>query len=166
MTSTTYLGIDPGENGGLALLSDREVLWHAKIPETLLGIWKLIQGTHILEPRTTAVIEKVRSSPQMGVTSAFTFGRGYGQLEALLLASGISSSEVPPQTWQKALGIPKRRKDEPKPQFKTRLLREAQRRFPLLDVWNKTKGEQLAVCDALLIALYARQVGSTGESHA
>jgi crossover junction endodeoxyribonuclease RuvC len=157
--TTAYLGIDPGKSGGLALLrDDGTVKWYARMPETLLDVWKLIQGSGIPQIRTIAVIEKVRSSPQMGVTSAFTFGRGYGQLEAMLLAAYIPSSEIFPQTWQKALGIPKRQKEEEQPQFKLRLLKEAQRRFPSLDLWSKTKGEQLAVCDALLIAYYARQI--------
>jgi hypothetical protein len=40
----------------------------------------------------------------MGVVSAFSFGRGYGNLEMALTAARIPFERVRPQVWMKALG--------------------------------------------------------------
>jgi Holliday junction resolvasome RuvABC endonuclease subunit len=49
-------------------------------------------------------MEKVSSSPQMGVVSAFSFGKSQGFLIGLLTAMKIPYHEVTPQKWQKAMG--------------------------------------------------------------
>jgi hypothetical protein len=125
-----------------------------------------------------AVIEKVSTSPQMGVASAGTFMKGYGTLLMALTAAGISFEEITPQVWQKALHIPprkkgvKRRVPNPKKpskmktivkggetdrQWKGRLRNKAQQLFPSLEVWRGTIGNQLAVADAILIAEFCRR---------
>jgi len=87
-----------------------------------------------------AYIEQVSSSPQMGVVSAFSFGRGYGNLEMALTAAGISFERVRPQVWQKALGcMTKGDKNVSK--------RKAQELFPDRKITHAT-------ADALLIAYY------------
>ena len=172
---TVFIGIDPGKSGGLVAIrpgNRQSSVVACPMPETLLDIWTWIadfkEEAHYWT--ATAVIEKVRSSPQMGVTSSFTFGRGFGNLEAFLVAAGISFQEVSPQTWQKALGIPVRKKGptliprktnwlESQTQFKRRLCGIAQQMFPGLPLWGepKSKGKQLAITDALLIAEFCRR---------
>lgn len=103
------IGIDPGANGGIAW-SHEDGPRVEKMPDTPQGVWDLIQ--HIVNDSAMiyrhlefkAYIEKVHSSPQMGVTSAFTFGNGYGHLEMALTAAGIPFERVTPQKWQKELG--------------------------------------------------------------
>lgn len=73
-----------------------------------------------------------------------------GKLLAFLIAAGIPYEIVPPQRWQKGLGIPGRRKDEGKPAWKRRLLQYAQRLYPDMKV-------TLATADALLLATYAQR---------
>ena len=97
-----------------------------------------------------AYIEKVSSSPQMGVTSAFTFGRGYGFLRGLLTAYNYPFEEVLPRKWQASFGM-KKGKDESNTQWKNRLKGKAQQLFPHLKV-------TLATADALLIAEYGRRL--------
>ncbi len=171
----SYIGIDPGKQGGLVCLQYRshKPYEHVEViatpmPGTLIDVrdWfrAIPSGTRV------AVIEKVRSSPQMGNVSAFTFGRGYGDLEMALAMVDISFQEVRPQDWQSELGIPKRKKGrqlvegktnwlESAPQFKQRLRDVAQKLFPDLHIWNepKSKGKQLAIADALLIAEFCRR---------
>ena len=50
-----------------------------------------------------AVLERVASSPQMGVKSAFTFGGGYRACRLALTARLVPYVEVSPQKWQRAM---------------------------------------------------------------
>ena len=52
-----------------------------------------------------AAVERVTSSPQMGVTSAFCFGRGLGVVDGVIAALGWSVEYVAPRVWKKAFGI-------------------------------------------------------------
>ena len=80
----------------------------------------------------------------MGVVSAFTFGRGLGQLEGIITALGLPLERIAPQVWQKALGcLSKGDKNVTK--------RKAQELFPSLKITHAT-------ADALLIAEYGRRV--------
>lgn len=142
------IGVDPGGSGGIA--------WHdgkrarvVKMPATLQDLWELIDNIrqdsfrHHPWAKTTAYLEQVHSSPQMGVTSAFTFGNGFGHLEMALTAAGISFVRVSPQKWQTALGC---RTGGDKNVSKAR----AQELFPDLKPTHAT-------ADALLIMEYGRR---------
>ena len=102
------IGVDPGANGGIAWIDYNGKACVEKMPDTLQDLWDLVVSIS-LEAGTggtgiRAYIEQVSSSPQMGVVSAFSFGRGYGNLEMALTAAGIPFERVRPQVWQKALG--------------------------------------------------------------
>lgn len=160
-----YLGIDPGESGGLAVVSnnrDRE-LYYTSMPTTEWDIWKWISDANSVNTPDGPLriqdccIEKVHAFPGQGVTSMFTFGVGYGGLRMALISAQIPFQEVQPRTWQKHFGISPRKKAEAKPAFKERLRGKCQQLFPSLDVWNNTLGIQRSVCDAILIAEYVRR---------
>lgn len=148
-----FLGIDPGANGGMALLSDSGyVLFASKFPETHRDLWDVLDcwvREYADSRKWHCLIEKVASSPQMGVVSAFTFGKNYGVLLGLLTASGIPFEYVYPSKWQKHFGCQSGRKNF-KGGDKNVTKRKAQELFP---------GEKIthAVADALLIAEYARR---------
>lgn len=103
------IGIDPGANGGVAWIDYNGKACVEKIPDSLQDLWELIcditrYPKSSIDGRSyKAYIEQVASSPQMGVVSAFSFGRGYGNLEMALTAAGIPFERVRPQVWQKAL---------------------------------------------------------------
>jgi len=157
--SLTILGIDPGKSGGFALLGGGVVLDYSAMPKTERDIYDIVHEYHRFYRIDRVCIEHVTSSPQMGVTSAFTFGMGYGGLRMVVSSLRVPFESIRPQAWQKGLGIPPRKtkKGETKPQFKDRLRRKAQELFPKLDVWEQTLGMQRAVCDALLITEYGRR---------
>lgn len=103
------IGIDPGANGGVAWITSDGKACVEKMPDSLQDLWELVESIGFEAPDFTpyqikAYIEQVSSSPQMGVVSAFSFGRGYGNLEMALTAAGIPFERVRPQVWQKALG--------------------------------------------------------------
>jgi crossover junction endodeoxyribonuclease RuvC len=142
--SRITIGIDPGANGAIAWIDERGKSCVEKMPDTLQDLWELVvsislnAGTGGLGVR--AYLEAVSSSPQMGVVSSFSFGRGYGNLEMALTAAGIPFERVRPQVWQKAMGcMTKGNKNISKA--------KAQELFPSIKCTH-------AVSDALLIALY------------
>jgi hypothetical protein len=138
---TTYLGIDPGCNGGIAWITDCKACAE-KMPDTLKDLWELVLDIKMTGD-CTAVLESVSSSPQMGVVSSFSFGRGYGNLEMALTAASIPFERVRPQVWQKALAcMTKGDKNVSK--------RRAQELFPSIKITH-------AIADSLLIAEYNRR---------
>lgn len=150
------LGIDPGLDGGLALLSPDGLLLEvmptfgsgqrevdaAKVAELLRG-WS---PTH-------AMLEKVGSRPGQGVCSMFTFGCGVGVIKGVLGALGISFTEVTPQTWQKTVckglagGDPK-----------DVAVQRARQLWPTRDLraTQRSKVPHQGLVDAALIAEYGR----------
>ena len=149
--TATWLGIDPGASGGIAILHGREVT-SVSMPDTERDVWDFFQenGWRGDTPQF-AIIEKVGGyigTNQPG-SSAFKFGVSYGGLRMALIAAGVPFEEVVPQRWQKEYAL-KRAKDEPKHIWKGRLKAKAAQLFPKVHV-------TLATSDALLIAEYARR---------
>lgn len=93
------IGIDPGQSGGIVLLTSDWILPH-KMPETERDIVDLLEET---KPPRFAFIELVHSMPRQGVASSFKFGRGYGFLRGVLSALSIPFEDVTPQKWQKEM---------------------------------------------------------------
>lgn len=99
----SYIGIDPGKNGGIAITDGRTISAWA-MPASPADLAALLRDLDGVASARVAVVEKVASSPQMGVKSAFTFGQGYGTLLGVLAALQIRVETVTPQKWQKAVG--------------------------------------------------------------
>nr|MBA3776574.1 hypothetical protein [Betaproteobacteria bacterium] len=97
-----YVGIDPGKTGGIAILdAQARLLLAAPMPNTVVGLgttMRLMKFTHQDNLRVT--LEYVRSMPGQGHVGAFTFGRGFGNLEGMLEVLGIRYSTVVPRLWQ------------------------------------------------------------------
>lgn len=146
----TYIGIDPGLRGGIAIIGEETMTFpmpiddDGEISETELrdiimytnkGIDKII------------IVEKVHSMPRQGVKSMFTFGHGCGKIKATIKLLGLPYRYVHPQVWQKKVcpgyGNPK-----------LRVLISAKQLFPNVDFKNHG-----GMIDALLIAEYGRVMG-------
>lgn len=145
------IGIDPGASGAIcAIYPNGRSCDFVKLSETEADIAnQLFMYSEYNElDDGFAYIERVHSSPQMGVTSAFSFGKSYGFLRGLLIALKIPFEEVTPQKWQKAMGcMTKGDKNVSKAR--------AQQLFPQVKVTH-------AIADALLIAEYGRRL-QTGQ---
>lgn len=147
----TYMGIDPGNNGGMAVLdADGHLLAVTKMPDTPSDALRWIREQ---SNNCVAVLEQVGGYVGKGQpgSAMFNFGRGFGNLEMALLACEVPFDLVQPRKWQKAMGVPVRKKNESKVHWKNRLKAVAQRLFPSENV-------TLAVADALLIAEYCRRL--------
>lgn len=171
------IGIDPGASGGIAVMRDNGLVNAVKMPETTTDVCDFIQDT--IKNNTDAdeqvyiTMEKVggftgyRKVPVRCSTcgsviwvkeadpgsAMFKFGKGYGNLEGIIIASRYIKSlhleEVTPQTWQKVVGAGTR-SGVSKHEWKTKLKGMAQKFYPSLRVTLNT-------ADALLILTYARR---------
>lgn len=136
-----YIGIDPGKSGGIAVITTEGAAYAYRMADTDRDLLDLLGD--IGAGVSCAMLEQVHAMPGQGVTSTFTFGRGFGKLEMALCAARIPFELVTPQKWQKALGcLTKGDKNVSKA--------AAQRLFPTLKVTH-------AIADALLIAEYCRR---------
>lgn len=142
MQEVKFIGIDPGQSGGIAVVTDYGITECWKMPDTERDTYELLRSL-FLPNRSRVTIEKVGAMPGNGVSGMFKFGRSLGFLRGLVIALEFPFEDVTPQRWQKALGcLTKGDKNVSK--------RKAQELFPLLKVTHAT-------ADALLIAEYARR---------
>ncbi len=102
MTYSYYIGIDIGLKGGVAVLdADWYIKVAAKMPQDRRELIELLRPFSGLE--SVAAVEHVASSPQMGVTSAFSFGGQKERVLTVLTALDIPFEEVRPLDWQRTL---------------------------------------------------------------
>lgn len=156
------IGIDPGINGGIAIITQAGRLVLAEpMPATQADIWHLINNWLRDNQHTwldsKACVEWIN-------TAAFGWNKSdtsklYGsfrELTMILTACEIPFETVNPKVWQVALSIMPRKKNEGDSKWKNRLRAKAQQLFP---GFNKgiTKERALKVCDAILIAEHCRR---------
>ena len=168
MAYEVFIGVDPGVSGAIAFIFDDYRVVHDIPTITIEMTTKTKNGNKkkrnvvdlsafadTLEEwdfEMFAVIEKVSSSPQMGVTSSFNFGYAFGACEMLIASNRIPYELVTPNKWKKAVGLRvKAEKDE------SRL--HAIKLFPdMRDQLSLKKDHNKA--EALLLAEYARRIQS------
>jgi hypothetical protein len=156
-----FIGIDPGLTGAVATISeDGATVFDT--PITLIGDGKkqkhdflaqsmaVLLGAHAGRGDVIAAIELVHSMPEQGISSAFSFGRGFGMWEGMLAAFRIPYERVAPQRWKKLL-----LSDMPKDKDSSRI--RAQQLFPKAELsLKKHHGRG----DALLLAEFMRRTYS------
>lgn len=92
-----YIGIDPGKNGGIAIMDDIGVLVTPFSEESLL---KKLDGILFLDD-AICILEHVHAMPKQGVSSTFNFGMNFGFIQGVLKAYKIPFELVSPQKWKK-----------------------------------------------------------------
>lgn len=148
-----FIGIDVGLSGGLAMIGEhREEA--VVLPVPLVGKEYDIQSIcHTLRSyKGTAVfcvIERAQPMRGQGITSSFSFGKGYGIWLAILTGLGLSYQIVHSRVWTRVMlaGAPGVGKD--------RALHVACRLFP---AWQPQKKKDRQLADCLLLAEYARRI--------
>lgn len=146
------VGIDPGANGGLAILHpDGHITLTELSKLTKRDIFECLDLTDATyEKRTQAFIEWIHPAIQgIGKSSMSKLYGSYMELQMALLAANIPFETVQPRKWQVSFGIPPR-KGEATPKWKRRLKEKAEQLFPGVKI-------TLATSDALLIAEYCRR---------
>lgn len=101
-----YIGIDPGQKGGYAVISDEGI---KAFPWDDLGFVSFCRDIMFeVESHPQPVmccLEKVGSMPKQGVASTFKFGKSAGFIEGVLQACGIPYQLVPPLKWKKEFSL-------------------------------------------------------------
>lgn len=157
-----YLGTDPGETGGIVVLS-REGQWVfcERMPSTALRLLEMLRSVtseldivasiiERIDPRPTGYKDKATGKWMQSILRSTCIIYGdFLQLHMALLAVDLSPEIVGPKEWQKAFGL-SRNKGEKKAEYKRRMKEIAQYLFPDVKV-------TLAVSDSLLIAEYCRR---------
>ncbi len=163
-----YLGIDPGKQGGLALINDDlEVIALELMPQSGYEFYRWLERLNYRH-ELVVTLERVHSMKGQGSQATFTFGQQLGKCETVLdilvnlrLSSSLSTTSlVPtPQEWMKAIPQIQRKVND----FKTKTLWKrylgsvAKELFPKAVIWTNSwwnKGRTDAVSDAMLIAYY------------
>ena len=150
MKPTTYIAIDPGKSGGIAVrYPDGRVVAFAMPNEDgdlLDYIAGLESGCRCDDWDIQAVVEKVSGFAGVGHPGSrmFSFGQSYGFLLGALMAMSIPVQLIRPQQWQAKLQLGKASTHGSKAAWKRHLRDEARRRFPSLK-------PTLATADALLM---------------
>ncbi|MBU1170284.1 MAG: hypothetical protein KKD44_12035 [Proteobacteria bacterium] len=142
-----WIGIDPGQNGAAALISEEAMDYFDWPGDSVLAAKEIREWVEDYDI-TLALIEKVSSRPGNGTVSMFKFGVNCGVWHGILSAFKIPFTLVAPREWQKGLITPTDGIDP-----KQRSLVVARRLFPGADLCLKKHHGR---SDALLMALVAR----------
>ena len=141
---TPILAIDPGADGGLALLCAEGIVSAWKMPD---GMTAQVDGLRELSANhrgLRCVLERVGGyMPGNSGPGAAKFARHCGNLEAALYALGIPTAQVAPKAWQKGMNLPSE-----KPLRKRAIKEQMAAMYPHLAV-------TLATADALGILSWA-----------
>lgn len=109
------IGVDPGATGAFALLDsygelldtdDMPIVGKLVSVPLVVDIFETWAGDPLgsVEP-PICVIEDVHSSPQMGVTSAFSFGRSKGVIEGVAAMADCRVVYVSPNKWKRDMKL-------------------------------------------------------------
>ena len=145
----TYIGIDPGKDGALAVIIDSG---KASIVPFDQDAYKLVLRQFCMQARMAqarAVLEHVGAMPGQGVTSMFSFGENFGYIKGLLEAFEIPYELVRPQRWKKEFGI----------SGKNQSVEVCKRLFPGVSLrrTERCKKDHDGMAEALLMAEFARR---------
>ncbi len=141
-----FLGIDPGQSGGWAVLDGGGMY----IEGALYEEGAFLPSVNTIDPFgpfSLACLEKVHSFPGQGVASTFKFGTNFGWWQGVLDAFTIPYELITPQRWMKAVLDSGDRSPEHRMAF-------ARRRWPDAPL---TRKKDSGVADALCLAEYARR---------
>lgn len=96
------IGIDPGMQGGIAIMRDGDITAVFSMPIIEKGL-NAKDIRNIIHVADFVVMEKVSAMPKQGVVSMFHFGVGYGMLQGIVMTLGIPLRLVTPQAWKKEI---------------------------------------------------------------
>lgn len=148
-----HLGLDPGVNGAIAVITPCGDLVVEKLNELtqsdLIGVlWDIKHEW----PDSVAYVENVLRAMSKGRRACMMLGYSYGMLTTALLGCRLKYEPVTPVTWQRGVGYPGKGK-RTHSAHKMALRTIAERLYP-------TEKHTVQTADAVLIAEYCRRTWS------
>ena len=141
-----YIGVDPGKNGGIAIIdSDGAIAFPFSEERLLIELDGIAQ-----EYECICYLEHVHAMPKQGVSSTFNFGMNFGFIQGVLKAYEIPYELVTPQKWKKEFSCTS---------DKNTSIEVCKRLFPgvNLKATDRCKKDHDGLAEALLIAEYGRR---------
>lgn len=147
----TYLGIDPGSKGAIAVLTPalKHISFHdlsGTTPHAILQFFEEINTNTSINP-LVITIEKVHAIPGTSAGSNFKFGYNVGMINALAEASQIGVRHITPKAWQKQIGVTVKGKA-----IKKQVAEIAEKLYPNAPIRGSRGGLLDGRSDALMIA--------------
>lgn len=145
----TYIGIDPGQKGGIAVIGFARYATHP-MPDTTAGIMRLIDD--LKQGATTCIIEQVQMmGKSFGAKAALSYGQHYGEMIGILTTLGIKIVEVRPAVWKKTMKLTKEKDDS---------IALCERLFPSVNLLPtpRCKKPSDGMAEALLLSEYGRRL--------
>lgn len=152
------IGIDPGQNGSVAVINGSEVIALVDTPTTKVKSGKKTKTEYVTKAMVDLLseyavsgvkvgIEVSHSMPHQGVASMFRQGYGYGLWIGILSALKLPYELIAPQRWKKAMmdGMGKE---------KAASCVRAQQMYPHAELFTPRGRALDGRGDALLIATY------------
>jgi len=147
-----YIGIDPGQTGAMATITDNGGVAVYDFQDGDTIIWFQAHIFNAYERgNCVAVVEKAMVMPKQGIVSGFKFGVNFGTWVGRLETVGIPFDYVTPAKWKKAMFD-----SMPKGDQKSMSLDRARRLFPNMAEYLKRKKDHNRA-EALLLAEYCRR---------
>ena len=141
-----YIGVDPGKNGGIAIIdSDGVIAFPFSEERLLIELDGIAQ-----EYECICYLEHVHAMPKQGVSSTFNFGMNFGFIQGVLRAYEIPYELVTPQKWKKEFSCTS---------DKNTSIEVCKRLFPNVNLkaTERCKKDHDGIAEALLIAEYGRR---------
>ena len=146
-----YIGIDPGKNGGIAILRVENnqfvnAFTYVFDETTLVTMLYPVRASYCCK----CILEHVHAMPKQGVSSTFNFGMNFGFIQGVLKAYGIPYELVTPQKWKKEFSCTS---------DKNTSIEVCKRLFPNVNLkaTDRCKKDHDGMAEALLIAEYGRR---------
>ena len=141
-----YIGVDPGKNGGIAIIdSDGVIAFPFSEERLLIELDGIAQ-----EYECICYLEHVHAMPKQGVSSTFNFGMNFGFIQGVLKAYEIPYELVTPQKWKKEFSCTS---------DKNTSIEVCKRLFPNVNLkaTDRCRKDHDGIAEALLIAEYGRR---------
>lgn len=151
---TSVLGVDPGAEGGVALLCDDQP---ARVWPCHDG-WEFNQILKTIDRPTIVYVEEQASRPSQASNATHKAGQTFGEIIGVLIAREIPYDFIRPTAWTKMLGIKPRQKTESVTAYKRRHAEVAARLYPHLNFYGPRGGVLDGLADAILVATAGRRV--------
>jgi len=109
-----HIGIDPGINGGVSIISDRGLIELVMDMPTIqmsekkreIDAKELVYTlTQFMSDTPYIYLEQVHAMPGNGVSGMFSFGMNYGAIRSCCQIAGFIIVSVTPQKWKKHFNL-------------------------------------------------------------